>query len=78
MFHVPSILNSDALYDKYAEKKLTLYFDILVKLLRILVSPYFQLHKVLCLSFTRPSYKPDPHVAFCVKTTYLACLMSYF
>ena len=58
MFHVPSILNSDALYDKYAEK-LTFYFNVLVKLLRILVSPYFQLHKMLCLSFTRPYCKSD-------------------
>ena len=55
MFHFASILNSDALYDKYAEK-----INILVKLLRTLVSPYFQLHKMLCLSFMRPYYKSDP------------------
>ena len=59
MFHFASILNSDALYDKYA-KKLTFYFNFLVKLLRALVSPSFQLHKMLCLSFMRPYCKSDP------------------
>ena len=60
MFHFASILNSDALCDKYAEKKITFYFNILVKLLRTLVSPYFQMHKVLCLSFMRSYCKYDP------------------
>ena len=60
-------------------KKLTFYFSFLVKLLRTLVSPYFQLHKMLCLSFIRPYYTsdpPPPHVTFCVKITHLACLVS--
>ena len=59
MFHFASILNFDALYDKYAEKNLTFYFNFLVKLLRTLVSPYFQLHKMFCLSFIRPYCKSD-------------------
>ena len=59
MFHFASILDSDALYDKYA-KKLTFYFNFLVKLLVTLVSPYFQLHKMPCLSFMRPCCKSDP------------------
>ena len=41
-------------------KNLTFYFNFLVKLLRTLVSPYFQLHKMLCLSFIRPYCKFDP------------------
>ena len=59
MFHFPSILNSDALHDKYAEK-LTFYFNFLLKLLRTLASSYFQLHKMLCLSFIRPYCTSDP------------------
>ena len=62
MFHFASILNSDALYNKYAEKNLTFYFNFLVKLLRTLVSPYFQLHKVLCLSFIRPYCKSEKKI----------------
>ena len=60
MFHFAAILNFDALYDQYAEKNLTFYFNFLVKLLRTLVSPYFQLYKMLCLSFVRLYCKSDP------------------
>ena len=60
MFRFASILNSDALYDKYAEKNSTFYFNFLLKLLGTLVSPYFQLHKMLCLSFMGPYCKSDP------------------
>ena len=59
MFYFASILNSDALYDKYAEK-IMFYFNLLVKLLRTLVSPYFQLNKILCLSYIRTYCKSDP------------------
>ena len=52
MFHFASILNFDALYDEYTEK-FNILLNFLVKLLRTLVSPYFQLHKMLCLSFIR-------------------------
>ena len=53
MFHFPSILISDAVCDKYAEK-INILLQLFVKSLRTLVSRYFQLHKMLCLSFMRP------------------------
>ena len=45
MFHFASILNSELPCMINMLKKLTFYFNFLVKLLRTLVSPYFQLHR---------------------------------
>ena len=58
MFHFAAIFNFDAFYEKCAEK--TILFNFLVKLFSTLASPYFQLHKMLCLSFIRAYCKSDP------------------
>ena len=53
IFHFAAILNFDALNDKCAKKDKKFHCNFLVNLFSISVSPYFQSHKMLCLSFIR-------------------------